>query len=112
MAGFHAWKKLGRSVKKGESGIAIVAPCRYKKKSEDESGEEETGYALRGFTVAYVFDIEQTEGDELPQFTSVSGEPCEALDRLKAYIEEIGIELVYHSSLGPSCLVGQRHFLL
>ena len=32
VAGFHAWKKFGRKVKKGESGIAIVAPCRYKKK--------------------------------------------------------------------------------
>jgi hypothetical protein len=26
VAGFHTWRKLGRSVKKGESGIAILAP--------------------------------------------------------------------------------------
>ena len=105
VAGFHGWKKLGRTVKKGESGIAIVAPCRYKKKEENEAGEEESkGYALRGFTVTYVFDIEQTEGDELPQFTAVSGEPGEALERIKVYIDELGIELAYHSSLGPSCL--------
>jgi antirestriction protein ArdC len=104
VAGFHAWKKFGRKVKKGESGIAIVAPCRYKKKVENEAGEQETGYALRGFTVAYVFDVEQTEGDELPEFTAVNGEPGDALERIKAYIDELGIELVYHSSLGPSCL--------
>ena len=104
VAGFHAWKKFGRSVKKGESGIAIVAPCRSKRTVEDESGEKATAYALSGFTVVFVFDIEQTEGDELPQFTTVSGEPGEALDRIKAYIDELGIELVYHPSLGPSCL--------
>ena len=88
VAGFHAWKKLGRTVKKGESGIAIVAPCRYKKKEENEAGEEESkGYALRGFTVAYVFDIEQTEGEPLPEFTAVNGQPGDDLARIKAYIE-------------------------
>lgn len=104
VAGFRAWQGLGRQVKKGESGIAIVAPCRYKTKVENDDGEEQTAYALRGFTVAYVYDIEQTEGDELPQFTAVSGDPGEALARLKAYIEELGVELNYHPSLGPGRL--------
>ena len=55
VAGFHAWKKLGRTVKKGESGIAIVAPCRYKKKEENEAGEEESkGYALRAIPLTKI----------------------------------------------------------
>jgi hypothetical protein len=30
VAGFHKWKSMNRSVKKGEKGIAIFAPCKYK----------------------------------------------------------------------------------
>jgi hypothetical protein len=29
VAGFHAWKKLGRFVRKGERGICILAPMVY-----------------------------------------------------------------------------------
>ena len=30
-AGYHAWKKdHGRQVRKGEKGIKIIAPCKYK----------------------------------------------------------------------------------
>ena len=37
VAGFHTWRKLGRWVKKGESGIAILAPMIGRKKDEAES---------------------------------------------------------------------------
>ena len=30
VAGFRAWKSLGRHVLKGEKGIAILAPCLYR----------------------------------------------------------------------------------
>ena len=101
VAGFNAWKQLGRTVNKGEKGLAIVAPCRYKSKDDDESGEETS--SVRGFRVVYVFDISQTEGDELPELLGVSGDPGQALEKLKAYIEELGIELVYQPSMGPGC---------
>ena len=76
VAGFHKWKKdFGRSVKKGEQGIQILAPCPYKKFVEQEvekpdgSKELETVVQIRqGFKVAYVFDVSQTEGRELPSF--------------------------------------------
>src|ERR1700686_951811 len=32
VAGFHAWHQLGRSVKKGEKGIMILAPMVFKQK--------------------------------------------------------------------------------
>src|ERR1700728_273801 len=35
VAGYHAWRKLGRHVKKGAKGIAILAPCVYRKKADD-----------------------------------------------------------------------------
>jgi hypothetical protein len=36
--GFVAWKKVGRTVKKGSKGIGIIAPMSYKAK-EDEATE-------------------------------------------------------------------------
>ena len=56
VAGFNRWKSLGRFVKKGEKGIAIFAPCRYKTKVETDAGEEQTVQRIRGFRVVHVFD--------------------------------------------------------
>jgi hypothetical protein len=63
VAGFQAWRKLNRWVRKGESGIPILAPIVVKEKTE---GSEEKSF-LRGFKVVYVFDISQTDGDPLPE---------------------------------------------
>lgn len=51
-AGFHAWRQAGRSVRRGESGIPILAPRTV----SDEDGESRTV-----FRVVYVFDVSQTE---------------------------------------------------
>lgn len=64
VAGFNAWKAMGRMVKKGERGIPILVPHRAK--HEDEATGETRSY-VRGFGVGYVFDIAQTEGDDLPE---------------------------------------------
>lgn len=66
VAGIKTWNELGRYVKKGERGIAILAPCFRKKKIETEDGEEEIK-VLSGFRIVHVFDISQTEGKPLPQ---------------------------------------------
>src|SRR6266481_3154996 len=36
VAGFQTWRKLGRYVRKGEKGIAIIAPL-VRRKSDEES---------------------------------------------------------------------------
>src|SRR6266581_5056092 len=41
VAGFHAWLKLRRYVRKGEKGIAILAPIIGRRKSGDELTEDE-----------------------------------------------------------------------
>jgi hypothetical protein len=56
VAGFNKWKSLGRFVKKGEKGIAIFAPCRYKTTVEDENGDEQNLHQIRGFRIVHVFD--------------------------------------------------------
>ena len=82
VAGFHTWKKLGRFVKKGEKGIFILAPIIRRKTKDSEQNHTDESSMPAGFRLAYVFDISQTEGEELPEFSSVRGDPREFRDRL------------------------------
>ena len=92
--GFHGWKKLGRSVKKGEKGIGIIAPMVGRKKKDDSaSGSEER--AIYGFKVVHVYDVSQTEGDELPQFAEVAGDPGDNIEAVEHLIRSHRIELTY-----------------
>jgi antirestriction protein ArdC len=100
VAGFNAWKKLNRWVKKGEHGIAIIAPMVYRKDdTQDESSEERT---IRGFKVVHVFDLAQTEGESLPDFATVTGDPGAWTESLKDLVTSRGIELQYSDSLGSA----------
>jgi hypothetical protein len=67
VAGFQTWKSLGRSVKKGANGIAILCPCVRRTTVEAaDSGEPSTHSRVAGFRVGYVFDVADTEGQDLP----------------------------------------------
>ena len=66
VAGFHAWKRLGRSVKQGEKGIAIFAPVQYKAPSKDADALPDEERVRVGFRAVYVFDVSQTDGEPLP----------------------------------------------
>jgi ABC-type Fe3+-hydroxamate transport system substrate-binding protein len=66
VAGFHTWRKLGRHVVKGAKGIAILAPCVYRKKTEPENDESPTVKRLSGFKTAWVFDLADTERRAAP----------------------------------------------
>jgi hypothetical protein len=80
VAGFHTWLSVGRHVRKGEKGIRIFAPMPYRRTiaTVDEGtgiAEEEEISGLR-FRAVSVFDISQTEGDDLPEppVTLLSGD--------------------------------------
>ena len=78
VAGLYAWNQLGRKVKKGEHGIRILAPVIGIRRKKDEEAEKDirtqNQAVLVGFRAAYVFDVSQTEGKELPEFSErVSG---------------------------------------
>jgi antirestriction protein ArdC len=68
VAGFHSWLRLGRHVRKGEKGIAIFAPIVNRVHAEDPVTGEDTVIttAPKTFRIAYVFDLAQTDGEELP----------------------------------------------
>jgi antirestriction protein ArdC len=63
VAGFHTWRGLGRHVKKGEKGIAILAPMTRRIVEEDS---DEKHRVLTGFKIVFVFDVAQTDGEPLP----------------------------------------------
>lgn len=96
VAGFHAWRKLGRFVKKGEHGIAIFAPMSHRKsRDERQQSETEGEKAVFGFRIAHVFDVEQTEGDPLPEFAKLSGDATGWLTHLENTVRDAGVDLEY-----------------
>ena len=94
VAGFHAWKELGRFVKLGEHGIRILAPVLVKVKSDDPDKEEQR---IVRFKPVAVFDISQTDGTPLPEIHHpLKGEaPIGVLVRVKAFIEGRGYTVRY-----------------
>ncbi|MDK3258946.1 ArdC-like ssDNA-binding domain-containing protein [Blastococcus capsensis] len=125
VAGFTTWKALGRSVLKGSTGLAVLAPCTYTPKDtpadtgtgqdtrraapaattaagiagEPAGGDADQsarGRVLRGFRVAHVFDISQTDGDPLPDVRPelLTGDAPAALwDALAAQVATHGYTL-------------------
>jgi antirestriction protein ArdC len=106
VAGFWAWKQLGRSVKSGEKGIRILAPIVGVKRKKDEEAEKDitkqNTRVLVGFRNAYVFDVSQTEGVDLPELREMSGDVGENRDRLISFIEKQGIALTYTEKIAPA----------
>jgi antirestriction protein ArdC len=102
VAGFHAWRKLGRYVRKGEKGIIILAPMvGRKRRAEDEELAEDEQTRVFGFRAAYVFDVSQTEGEPLPEFATVKGDPQEYTERLKQFVADQEIALEYDRAQLP-----------
>lgn len=63
VAGYTDWiRKFRRYVRKGETGIRILAPCTRKK-------EEDGSIIVTGYRSVSVFDISQTEGEPIPNIT-------------------------------------------
>lgn len=71
VAGYQAWQnKFKRQVKKGEKSIKILAPCPHKMKKEVKTADgdlEEQEITWNTFRPVSVFDISQTDGDEIPE---------------------------------------------
>lgn len=96
VAAFGKWKELGRTINKGEKGIAILAPMKFKSKEVEEQfvkdgdgkqvfnvdGSEkketvENEVATIGFKKVYVFDVSQTSGEPIPEYVHELNEDIE-----------------------------------
>jgi antirestriction protein ArdC len=123
VAGLRTWNSLGRRVRKGEHGIAILAPCVYRQrdvegptpdraapeaaplvgKGADARGgldDATTRRELRGFRVVHVFDVTQTDGEPLPEVAPellVGPAPDHLWERLSGLAEADG----YRIERGP-----------
>jgi hypothetical protein len=122
VAGFNTWKDMGRFVKKGEKGIAILAPVMPPKQKTacPGCGAEvsrkarycpECGHGLetssgieieqpRFFRIVYVFALDQTEGEPLPEFEVpvLTGEANEGLFAdLLAHMKQRGVSVDFDS---------------
>jgi len=123
VAGFKAWQKMGRRIKKGEKGIAIFAPIIIKKQRDDIENDleleldelelfddnelqleepeepEREEEVLVGFKITHVWDISQTTGRPLAEIClDIQGEVDEAyLDALVSIAEshDITVEFVF-----------------
>ena len=101
VAGYNAWMKLGRYVRKGERGIPIFAPCTQAvPKGEEEDDEKKTRKAIC-YKIVYVFDVSQTEGKPLPEAPIVAqGDGSELLPVLEGTSADLGIGLEYVAMSG------------
>ena len=97
VAGYRAWQRLGRQVNKGAKGIAILAPCVYRRRPVDDADRAEIPAVvrvLRGFTVVHVFDESDTTGEPLPEVAPVLLEGEASLwDALGAQVASAGYTL-------------------
>lgn len=90
IAGYKAWKTLfHRHVIKGSKAIKIIAPFKIKleKDVDTKDPDDEDRYIIRYKTVN-VFDISQTEGQELPSIVSeIQGYHENARFLLEAFLQ-------------------------
>ena len=92
VAGFQTWKSMNRIVRKGEKGIGIIAPMIGKKKDEAMGEGNKTVF---GFKVVHVFDVSQTDGEDMPEFAQSHGDPGEYHEKLESLVRDRGIDLIY-----------------
>jgi hypothetical protein len=105
VAGMWTWNQLGRRVKRGEKGIAILAPMVGKPREAKEPNTEVDSSnkpVLLGFRKVYVWDESQTEGSPLPELETITGEAGVYLDRLREYVSAQGITLEYNENIAPA----------
>ncbi|GAB6099270.1 hypothetical protein JCM16358_11490 [Halanaerocella petrolearia] len=110
VAGYKQWQeKFDRHVKKGEEGIAILAPQTYtttetevieveKQDGTVKEKEVEKEVTKTYFKTVYVFDISQTEGEPIPELDiSIEDSFGELLEPLKEFTASKDIELEFKS---------------
>lgn len=110
VAGYSDWnRKFERRVKAGEKGIRIFAPIVYKVKPEtaendtkDTGENEDTEKKIAAFKPAYVYDISQTEGKELPEICHELKADVKDFEKIKTAIEDTADCPISFKNIGGS----------
>jgi hypothetical protein len=121
LEGVRSWNELGRSVRPGEKGIFIFAPTVGIKNSNQSQAQDtskkpgkgkkaaettkepaqQPETQLLGFRGVYVFDIEQTGGEELPE-SRKPVDVAEKLDKLTAFAQAQKMSIEYVNWIAPN----------
>jgi hypothetical protein len=100
--GFQEWKKHGRFVKKGAKAIKVLAPLIGKKKEKRETKDEEEKEkkVLYGFRYVNVFDVSNTDGEELPspEVRTLTGDGEIEKELLQEWITKIEISVQFQDT--------------
>jgi antirestriction protein ArdC len=109
VAGYWAWQSLGRQVKKGEKGIMIFAPV-LRKRTEATTDPDETDESrtVATYRPVYVWDEQQTAGEDLPEIGRVTGDPRVYLERLYTFVRANGTTLDYSADIAPAKGVAEK----
>ena len=111
VAGFHTWRRFNRAVRRGEKGIAILAPLVRRRRDEETADRQATPVdaeadtrdrAVLGWKTVYVFAQDQTDGAPLPSFPGrgTRGDVGPYLKQLCEAVQQDGIALTFHEDLG------------
>jgi antirestriction protein ArdC len=109
VAGYQAWRKAGRQVRRGERGIFILAPLVRRRTNDNDTtaqdaadtGRQDTSHTrhrseIFGVKPVAVFDISQTDGPPIPAATAVDGYTPDGLrDALTAHLTSLGYQVRY-----------------
>lgn len=119
VAGYDAWKNdFNRFVKKGEKGIRIIVPTEYKVQKEQQKFDHTTKLPIvdgigqpvmetvevkrTGFMATTVFDISQTEGEELPELVKKLDGKVKNYDEFMKAIEMVSPVPILFEKIGVS----------
>lgn len=119
LEGVRSWNELGRFIRPGEKGIFIFAPVIGQTKSSNSQAQEpakkpgkgkkaeaakepvpQPEAQLLGFRGVYVFDIEQTGGEKLPE-SRQPVEVSEKLEKLWDFAQAQGMTVEYADWIAP-----------
>ncbi len=96
MAGFSAWRKLGRFVRRGEKGIAILVPMTLRRSLMElvMASERTTSRARAQLSVSSLATCSMSTR-RTPAFAEVTGEPGDHVVALKGFLASRNIEPSY-----------------
>ncbi len=96
VAGYKAWQRVGRQVRRDEKGIAIFVPRTWRRQVQDASSGETREERGKYFRIGHVYDVSQTDGEPLPeppQWINRGDEGVELAQALTRYAEGLDIEV-------------------
>ena len=103
-AGFHQWKSVGATVKKGEKGHIVTRPRMVKDKDDPEKR------ILTGFSLAYVFGRSQVDNAPEPIYKDERTDLTQAIKNADVYFQNVNADIRENDG-GRACYVPDSDFV-